>query len=122
MVPPRCAQRTSGRSLSWRPLGKALDPLSDREPLEQAARTGVQYRRLPRIDGAELSPSGQAKCRSCHQPIERGSWRIRLVFYEEGLFSSGGFLHPQCSKTYFETDDIAGPRAPLQFGFECQPD
>ena len=87
-------------------LGETLEPLFDREHLEHAARTGVQYRRLPRIDGAELSPSGQAKCRSCHQPIERGSWRIRLVFYEEGLFSSGGFLHPQCSKTYFETDDI----------------
>ena len=87
-------------------LGETSQPLFDRESLEHDARTSVQHRRLPRIDGAELSPSGQAKCRNCHQPIERRSWRIRLVFYEEGLFSSGGFLHPQCSKTYFETDDI----------------
>ena len=87
-------------------LGETSQPLFDRESLEHDARTSVQHRRLPRIDGAELSPSGQAKCRNCHQPIERSSWRIRLVFYEEGLFSSGGFLHPQCSKTYFETDDI----------------
>ena len=87
-------------------LGETSQLLFDRERLEHDARTSVQHRRLPRIDGAELSPSGQAKCRNCHQTIERGSWRIRLVFYEEGLFSSGGFLHPQCSKTYFETDDI----------------
>ena len=45
-------------------------------------------------------------CRSCRQPIARGSWRIRLVFYEEGRFSPGGFVHLDCRKAYFETDDV----------------
>jgi hypothetical protein len=78
----------------------------DRESLERAARASLAHRRLPRIDGAERSPSAQAKCRSCREPIARGSWRIRLVFYEEGRFVPGGFVHLDCRKAYFETDDV----------------
>ena len=80
--------------------------LPDREKLERAARDGMAHRRLPRIDGAERAPSGQATCRSCREPIARGSWRVRLVYFEEGRFSPGGFVHLDCRKTYFETDDI----------------
>src|SRR3989442_10056340 len=77
-----------------------------RESLERAARASLAHRRLPRIDGAELSPGAQAKCRSCREPIARGSWRIRLVFYEEGRFVPGGFVHLDCRKAYFEADDV----------------
>jgi hypothetical protein len=28
------------------------------------------------------------------------------VFYEEGRFSPGGFVHLDCRQAYFETDDI----------------
>ncbi len=87
-------------------LGEAPEHVPDRERLERAARSSLTHRRLPRIDGAERSPSGQAKCRSCRQPIGRGSWRIRIVFYEEGRFSPGGFVHLDCRKAYFETNDI----------------
>lgn len=78
----------------------------DRDALERAARAGVDHRRLPRIDGAERAPSGQASCRSCRKPIERGTWRIRLVYYEEGRFEKSGFIHLACRKAYFETDDV----------------
>jgi len=78
----------------------------DRDRLEHAARHCVAHPRLARIDGAERSPSGVAKCRSCGQAIGRGSWRLRLVFYEEGRFSPGGFVHLDCRRTYFGTDDI----------------
>jgi len=78
----------------------------DRESLERAARASLAQRRLPRIDGAERSPGAQAKCRSCREPIARGSWRIRLVFYEEGRFVPGGFVHLDCRKAYFETDEV----------------
>jgi hypothetical protein len=87
-------------------LGETLENVPDRDRLERAARAGLAHRRLARIDGAERSPSGQAMCRSCRQPIARGSWRIRLVFYEEGRFSPGGFVHFDCRKAYFETDDV----------------
>lgn len=90
-------------------LAGAPDSLADGERLEHAARASVAHRRMPRISGAERAPTRQAKCRECRQPIERGSWRIRLVFYEEGQFSPAGFLHLACRKAYFETEDILEP-------------
>jgi hypothetical protein len=87
-------------------LAQAPESVPDRERLERAARASLAQRRLPRIDGAERAPSAQAKCRHCRQPIERGSWRVRLVFYDEGQFSPGGFVHLDCRQAYFETGDI----------------
>ena len=87
-------------------LADTLETVPDRERLEAAARSSLAYRRVPRIDGAERASSGQAKCRSCRQPIARGSWRVRLVFFEEGRFSPGGFVHLDCRKAYFEMEDI----------------
>lgn len=91
------------------PLLEALESTSDlpgKDLLERIARRSLLHRRLPRIDGAERSPTRQAKCRHCRNPIERGAWRIRLVFYEEGMFSPGGFVHLKCRTDYFETLDI----------------
>jgi len=87
-------------------LAETAVAVPDRETLERTARASLAHRRLPRIDGAERSPGAQAKCRSCREPIERGSWRIRLVYWEEGRFAPGGFVHLECRKAYFETDDI----------------
>lgn len=78
----------------------------ERTALERAARHSMEHHRLSRIDGAERAPSGKATCRSCRQPIERGTWRIRLVFFEEGRFNPGGTVHLECRMPYFETDDI----------------
>jgi len=90
------------------PLLETLEgsALPDKELLERAARQSQEHRRLSRIDGAELSPTRQAKCRHCREPIERERWRIRLVFYEEGLFTPGGFIHLECRADYFETADV----------------
>lgn len=87
-------------------LGETAVAVPDRETLERTARASLAHRRLPRIDGAEPSPGAQARCRSCREPIARGSWRIRLVYWEEGRFAPGGFVHLACRKTYFETDDV----------------
>ena len=98
------------------PLLEALSAeqnVPDRESLERTAQSSLAHRRLPRINGAERASSGQAKCRSCRQPITRAAWRIRLVFYEEGQFSPGGFVHLDCRVPYFETDDVLA--ALLQF-------
>jgi hypothetical protein len=81
----------------------------DADALERAARGNATQRRLQRIDGAERSPTGQAKCRHCHEPIGKGEWRIRLVFYEEGRFSPSGFAHLTCRMPYFETEDVLAP-------------
>jgi hypothetical protein len=94
-------------------LEQSSDGVPDRENLNRVALTSVAHERLPRIDGAERSPSGQAKCRHCREPIERGHWRIRIVYYEEGRFSPGGYVHLGCRKDYFETDAVGA--AILQF-------
>src|SRR5437899_6138031 len=78
----------------------------DRESLERAVRASLAHARLPRIDGAERSPGAQAKCRSCREPIARWSWTIRLVFYEEGRFVPGGFVHLDCRTAYFDTEYV----------------
>ena len=102
---PACAACKRPEPLLEALAGTAAE-VPDRERLERAARASLAHRRLPRIDGAERSPGAQAKCRSCREAIVRGSWRIRLVFWEEGRFAPGGFVHLECRKAYFETDDI----------------
>ena len=84
-------------------LAENLD-VPERETLAARAYATLRHRRLCRIDGAERAPSSQAKCRHCHQPIERGTWRIALVFHEDGRFSPGGYLHLACRRAYFELE------------------
>ena len=87
-------------------LETRTEPLDDRERLERESRRGVAHRRLPRINGAERSTSDRARCRSCRETIDKGAWRIALVFYEEGRFAPSGFIHVRCSQAYFETTDV----------------
>lgn len=87
-------------------LGGASDDVPGRPELEAAAREGIAHPRLARIDGAEHASTGQAKCRLCREPIARGTWRIRLTFFEEGRFSPGGFVHLGCRRAYFDTEDV----------------
>jgi hypothetical protein len=102
---PLCASYKRPQSL-LEVLGDTHGHIPDRERLEVNAQKSLGHRRLARIDGAERSPSGQASCRYCREPIPLQSWRIRLVYYEEGRFSPGGFIHLACRKPYFETDDV----------------
>ena len=87
-------------------LSETAVAVPDRETLQRTAHASLAHRRLPRIDGAERSPGAQARCRSCREPIARGCWRIRLVYWEEGRFAPGGFVHVECRKAYFESDDV----------------
>lgn len=87
-------------------LGETAPPIQDRDALVKAAQDSLTHRRVSRVDGAERAPSAKARCRSCRQPIEKGAWRIRLTFYDEGRFSPGGFIHLACRQAYFETDDL----------------
>lgn len=79
---------------------------ADRERLVAAAEQGVAHRRVPRIAAAGRAPTGRATCRACKTLIEKDAWRIALVFYQDGRFSPGGFVHATCAATYFETPDI----------------
>ena len=90
-------------------LEQTTERVADQENLKRAALGSITHPRIPRIDGAEKSRSGQAKCRHCHEPILRESWRIRVVFYEEGRFAPGGYVHLGCRTAYFETDEVLDP-------------
>ena len=94
-------------------LQESSEPVADAEALRQAAVKSKEHPRLARIGGAEHSRSGQAACRHCHEPIAKGTWRIRIVYYEEGRFAPGGYIHIACSKAYFETDDVLEPTLQL---------
>jgi ribosomal protein L37AE/L43A len=74
--------------------------------LAPAAELGVKHRRVPRINGAGRAPTGRARCRHCKALIERGAWRIALVYFEEFRFEPSGFVHASCAGEYFETTDL----------------
>jgi len=82
------------------------EPLEDAERLMAEAKRGVAHRRLPRINGAERAASGRAQCRACRARIDKGAWRVPLVFYEEGRFAPSGYIHVLCAQAYFETTDV----------------
>jgi hypothetical protein len=86
-------------------LAETPSPEVDREVLKRVATTSAAQKRLQRIDGAERAKASQANCRHCHERIEKGAWRIRLVFFEEGRFHPSGFIHFTCSPAYFENHD-----------------
>jgi hypothetical protein len=80
--------------------------IDDNGVLESVARVGVTYRRLPRINGVERAPTARSHCRHCRELIQKDAWRIALVYFEEGYFSPGGFIHLSCAPAYFETTDL----------------
>jgi len=82
------------------------EPLADSERLLAEARRGIEHRRLPRLNGAERASSGRAECRSCRTTIDKGAWRLSLVYYEDGRFAPSGFIHARCAQAYLETTDV----------------
>jgi hypothetical protein len=82
------------------------EPLDDALRLVAEAKRGIAHRRLPRISGAERAPTARAQCRSCRAVIDKGAWRIPLVFHEDGRFAPAGYIHVPCAQAYFETTDV----------------
>lgn len=82
------------------------EDMQNRKQLASIAEFGIAHRRVPRVNGAERAPSGRARCRSCKQLIERGAWRIALVYFEGFRFEPSGFVHAACAREYFETTDL----------------
>jgi len=82
------------------------EPPPDAERLTALARQGVEHPRVARVSGAERDPSGRAACRHCKEKIDKGAWRIALVFFEDGRFSPAGSLHVSCAGAYCGTTDV----------------
>lgn len=80
--------------------------IQNRAQLEAEAAIGVAHRRTVRVDAAGRAPSGRALCRACKAAIAKDSWRIGLVFYDDGRFAPSGFIHATCAAGYFETSAL----------------
>lgn len=80
--------------------------LDNADRLVSAAEFSMAHRRVPRVNGAERAPTGRARCRSCKKLIDRGAWRIPLVYFDDFRFESSGFVHATCAGEYFETTDL----------------
>ena len=76
--------------------------------LTEVAKNGLVHKRLSRVDGAQRASSGRAKCRHCKETIDKGTWRISLVYYEDGRFNPSGYIHPGCCAEYLGTVDVLG--------------
>jgi hypothetical protein len=87
-------------------LPSLADPFENQADLEREAQRGVQFHRLPRVNSAERASSGRAACRACREPIAKDTWRISLLYYEDGRFNPSGFIHLGCAPGYLETPDI----------------
>jgi hypothetical protein len=103
---PRCAALKRPEPF-LEALAQSEAPVEDAGGLAELARQGAAHRRLPRIDGAERSINGRARCRSCREAIPKGDWRISLVYFEAGRFSPSGYVHAACSRVYFGTAEVA---------------
>ena len=89
-------------------LPATAETIEGRADLEREAALGVAHRRLPRATAAGRAPSGRAACRHCKTPIDKGAWRIALMYYDEGRFAPSGFIHIGCAREYLETTDVIG--------------
>jgi hypothetical protein len=87
-------------------LAAAAGTVADVDQLTRAAQLGVTHRRLPRVSTAGRASSGRATCRACKNAIPKDTWRIALVFYDDGRFVPSGFIHAACTQPYIETTDI----------------
>lgn len=87
-------------------LTAATASIPDSDRLKEEAQRGITHRRLPRISAAGRASTGRATCRACKEAIAKDTWRIALVYYEDGRFSPSGFIHAACAQGYLETPDI----------------
>lgn len=80
--------------------------VADRGALDVEAALALAHRRIVRVDAASRAPSGRATCRACKQPIAKDTWRMALVFYEDGRFAPSGYIHARCAMSYLETSAL----------------
>jgi hypothetical protein len=82
--------------------------IDGRERLAAWVREGTDHPRLTRIARAERASSGRARCRHCHEVIDKDAWRIALETWEDSRFSPIGFVHLGCAAAYCAVENVAG--------------
>jgi hypothetical protein len=87
-------------------LTASTEQIEHAESLKAICEFASAHRRVPRVGRLERASSGRARCRECRQPIDKDRLRIPLVFYQEGVFDTSGFVHLTCAAAYFGTADL----------------
>ena len=80
-------------------------PLEDADELRSSAQRALAHHRLQRLGNAERASSNRARCRHCRELIDKGAWRLPLIFFEDDTYNSSGFIHASCVRDYVETDE-----------------
>lgn len=102
---PRCAAYRRPAALA-EALAELDYPDDDRDTLQRMAAHSGAHPRLQRLGAAEQASSGRARCRHCRELIEQGTWRLPLIFFEEGAYNTSGFIHADCARGYCGTDAV----------------
>lgn len=84
--------------------------------LQGLCARGLAHPRLARVHRVEHASSARARCRHCHETIDRGLLRIGLDWWEEGRFSGAGFIHLTCARAYFGTVEDLSLRLSTSMG------
>ncbi len=92
------------QTLTTQPEGLSDAQLSN---LSAACELALISERMTRLGAAQRASSGRAKCRHCQEPISKDTWRLPLIFFEEGVFNASGFIHAHCAYAYTEHDGVA---------------
>ncbi len=87
-------------------LEASTENIERRDWLAGVCKQGIEHRRLPRAAGVERASTGRAACRGCREKIEKGSWRIKLLYFDEGRFAPSGYVHVGCAREYLGTTSI----------------
>ncbi len=102
---PQCAAHRRPESLA-----EALADLTydgdDRTTIVVDCTRALANPRLQRLGVAERAASARARCRHCKEAIDGQTWRLPLVFFDEGMYSKSGFIHACCVKSYCGTDEV----------------
>ena len=78
-----------------------------RTELDAACTLSLHSHRACRLGEPQRASSGRARCRHCQEPIAKDDWRLPLLFFEEGVFNSSGFIHVRCATGYTDDGDMA---------------
>ena len=87
--------------------GDADIPEELQAELKKAAGLSLLSHRACRLGKAERASSGRARCRHCREPIAKDSWRLPLMYFEEGVFNTSGFVHADCIAGYTGSTALA---------------
>lgn len=80
--------------------------IPDAARLLQISERGLENPKLERAAKAERASSGRALCRHCRQVIDKGTLRVKIEVFEEGMMNPLGFVHAKCGSYKFGEDGL----------------